>query len=83
MSPYKNEPDLFWGNVLWTHQTKIDLFGHNSINHVWRKDGNTYSPQNMIPTVKLGVVNIQIIEGTMSAENYQVILSSNLKDFVA
>ena len=50
----------FWERVLWTDETKIELFGYNYRNHVWRKDGESYAPKNMVPTVKFGVGNIMI-----------------------
>ena len=33
---YKEKENLFWERVLWTDETKIELFGHNFRNHVWR-----------------------------------------------
>jgi hypothetical protein len=27
----------FWRNVLWSDETKIELFGHNDHRYVWRK----------------------------------------------
>ena len=50
----------FWERVLLTDETKIELFGHNYQNHVWRKDGEAYSPKNTISTVKLGGDSIMI-----------------------
>jgi hypothetical protein len=29
----------FWRNVLWSDETKIELFGHNDHRYVWRKKG--------------------------------------------
>jgi hypothetical protein len=29
----------FWRNVLWSDETKIELFGHNDHRYVWRKMG--------------------------------------------
>ena len=78
----------FWSNVLWSDETKIELFGHNGIQKVWRKNGTAYIPKNTVPTVKYGggsimiwgcfsaagVGNIDIIEGRMNAEKYKNIL---------
>ena len=30
----------FWRNVLWSDETKIELFGHN--HYVWRKKGEAF-----------------------------------------
>ena len=66
----------------------MELFGHNGIQKVWRKNGTAYIPKNTVPTVKYssgsimiwgcfsaaGVGNIDIIEGRMNAEKYKNIL---------
>ena len=36
---HKEKENSFWERVLWTDETKIELFGHYYRNHVWRKDG--------------------------------------------
>jgi hypothetical protein len=42
----------FWRNVLWSDETKIELFGHNDHHYVWRKKGETCKQKNTITTVK-------------------------------
>jgi hypothetical protein len=53
---YANEflekPPVFWDTVLWSDETKIELFGRNTAAHVWRKKVTAYAPSNTIPTVK-------------------------------
>ena len=49
---HKEKENSFWERVLWTDEIKIELFGDNYRNHVWRKDGEAYSPKNTIPSVK-------------------------------
>uniref|UniRef100_A0A674MQF4 Transposase Tc1-like domain-containing protein n=1 Tax=Takifugu rubripes TaxID=31033 RepID=A0A674MQF4_TAKRU len=44
--------------VLWSDETKIELFGLNSTRHVWRKKNAAYDPRNTVPTVKHGGGNI-------------------------
>lgn len=89
---HKDKEYSFWEKVLWTDETKIELFGHNYRNHVCRKDGEAYLPKNTLPTVKFGsgsimicdcfsakgVGRISIIDGKMNAERYQKILQGNL-----
>ena len=58
----QEKKNSFWEKVLWTYETKIELFGHNNRNHVWGKDGKAYSPKNTVPTVKLGGGSIMIWE---------------------
>ncbi|KAE8600677.1 hypothetical protein XENTR_v10013352 [Xenopus tropicalis] len=45
-----------WEKVLWSDETKIELFGINSTRCVWRKKNAAYDPQNTVPTVKHGGV---------------------------
>ena len=41
----------FWRNVLWSDETKIELFGHNDHHYVWRKKADACKPKNTIATV--------------------------------
>ena len=38
MIQHKEKENSFWERLLWTDESKIELFGHNYWNHVWRKD---------------------------------------------
>lgn len=87
-----DKPVEFWNNILWSDETKIELFGRNSARHVWRKDGSAYDPKNTIPTVKFGggnimvwgsfssngTGNIHVIEGIMTGHKYREILQEHL-----
>lgn len=53
---YLVKPDTYWDTVVWSDETKIELFGHNGANKVWRKSGESHAPKNTIPTVKFGGV---------------------------
>ena len=79
--------------VMWSDETKIELFGINSTRRVWRKINSEYNPKNTIPTVKHGGGNLMLwecfsakgtgqlhcIEGRMNVAMYQEILDDNLK----
>ncbi|KAG1935365.1 hypothetical protein F2P79_019229 [Pimephales promelas] len=41
-----------WKKVMWSDETKIELFGLNSTRRVWRAKNTEYNPKNTIPTVK-------------------------------
>ena len=32
----------FWNNVLWTDESKTELFGHQNRGHVWRKPNTPF-----------------------------------------
>ena len=71
--------------ILWSDETKIELFGLNAKCHVWRKPGT-------IPTVNHGGDNIMLwscfsaagtgrlvrIEGKMNGAKYREILDENM-----
>ncbi len=49
---FANDSDENWVKVLWSDETKIELFGINSTLRVWRRRNSSYGPKNTIPTVK-------------------------------
>uniref|UniRef100_A0AAY4B5U8 Transposase Tc1-like domain-containing protein n=1 Tax=Denticeps clupeoides TaxID=299321 RepID=A0AAY4B5U8_9TELE len=59
-----NDSESDWEKVLWSDETKIELFGINSTRCVWRKKNAAYDPQN---TVKHGGGNI-LLWGCFSAK---------------
>ncbi len=50
-----DDPEEDWENVMWSDETKIELFGKNSTCRVWRRKNAELHPKNTIPTVKHGV----------------------------
>lgn len=87
-----DDPEEQWEKVMWSDETKIELFGLNSARRVWRKKKDEYNPKNTIPTVKHGGGNIIFwgcfsakgtgrlhrIEGRMDGAMYRQILADNL-----
>jgi hypothetical protein len=87
---------LFWRNVLWSDEHKIELFGHNDHRYVWREKGVACKPKNTISTVKNGCGSIMFwgcfaaggtdalhkIDGIMRLENYVDMLKQHLKTVV-
>ncbi|CDQ87796.1 unnamed protein product [Oncorhynchus mykiss] len=83
----------FWRNVLWSDETKIELFDHNC---VWRKKGEACKLKNTIPTVKHrcgsimlwgcfaaeGIGALHKMNGIMRWDNYVAILKKHLKTSV-
>ncbi|KAG2466509.1 TCB1 transposase, partial [Polypterus senegalus] len=78
--------------ILWSDETKIELFGVNARRHIWRKPGTAHHQANTIPTVKHGGGSIMLwgcfsaagtgrlvrINGKMTAVMYRDILDENL-----
>ncbi len=78
----------YWNHVLWSDETKINLFGSDGVKCVWRQPGEEYKDKCVLPTVKHvagGVMvwgcmsaastgELQFIEGTMNANMYCDIL---------
>lgn len=82
----------FWKTVLWTDETKLELFGHMDQRYVWRKKNEAYAEKNTLPTVKhgggsvmlwgcfaaSGTGKLQRVEGIMNSIKYQDILQKNV-----
>ncbi|KAG2466461.1 TCB1 transposase, partial [Polypterus senegalus] len=78
--------------ILWSDETKIELFGVNARHHVWKKPGTAHHQANTIPTVKHGGGSIMPlgcfsavrtgrlvrIKGKMTAAMYRDVLDENL-----
>ena len=56
----------YWNHVLWSDETKINLFGSDGVNRVWRQPGEEYKDKCVLPTVKHGGGSV-MVWGCMSA----------------
>ncbi len=82
----------YWNHVLWSDETKINLFGSDGVKRVWRQPGEEYKDKCVLPTVKHGGGNVMVwgcmsaagtgelvpIEGTMNANMYYGILKQSM-----
>ncbi len=55
-----DDPEEAWEKVMWSDETKIELFDINSTHRVWRTKKDEYNPKNTIPTGKHGGGNIML-----------------------
>ncbi len=77
-------------HVLWSDETKINLFGSDGVKRVWRQPGEEYKDKCVLPTVRYGGGSVmvcmsaagtgalQFIEGTMNANMYCDILKQSM-----
>ena len=86
------KPFGYWKDVLWSDESKFNLFGSDGKIMVWRSKSEEFSPRCTVPTVKYqggsvmawgcfsrrGVGNLHFIEGTMDRFVYREILENNL-----
>ena len=57
---YKDWSNEQWAKVLWSDESKFNLFGSDGINFVRRPPGQRYSPRYQLPTVKHGGGSIMV-----------------------
>ncbi len=81
----------YWNHVLWSDETKINIFGSDCVKRVWRQPGDEYKDKCVLATVKHGAGSVmvwgclsaagtgelQFIEGTMNANMYCDILKQS------
>ena len=81
---YKNAPIEFWRDILFSDESKYNIFVSDGRLLVWRRAGEALNPKNTIKTVKHGggsvmvwgcmaaggVGNLEIIDGTMDHLKY-------------
>ena len=82
----------FWNTVIFSDESKFNIFGSDGMSYVWRKKNRELNKENLRATVKhgggsvmvwgcmssAGVGNLEFIEGTMDKNMYLNILRSNL-----
>lgn len=55
---YRDEPQKFCNTILWTDETKINLYQSDGKAKVWRKKGTAYDPKHTSSSVKHGGGNV-------------------------
>ncbi len=67
----------YWNHVLWSEESKVNLFESDGVQHVWRRPGEEYQENGVLPTVKHGGGSMEscgFIEGNMDSNMYCDIL---------
>lgn len=89
---HADKPQTFWNKVIWSDESKFELFKSKGKVIVWRKNGTALKPKNLTPTVKhgggsvmvwgcmtaSGVGKLEFIDGKMDQYVYKNILRKNL-----
>lgn len=89
---YKNESPNFWNNILFTDESKFEIFGAKKPPKIWRNKNEAFSDKNVVKTIKhgggsvmvwgcmaaSGVGNLVFIESTMKKEDYLNILKTHV-----
>ncbi len=84
----------YWNHVMWSNETKINLFGSDGVKRVWQQPGEEYKDKCVLPTVNhgggsvmvwgcmsaAGTEELQFIEGTMNANMYCDILKQSMTE---
>ncbi|CAF3709059.1 unnamed protein product [Rotaria sp. Silwood1] len=87
------KPMEFWNSILWSDESKFNLFGSDGRQIVWRQPHEAMKRECLQPTVKYGggsvmvwgcmsasgVGNLVLVEGIMYKEQYEKILNENVR----
>ena len=90
---HQKDSQTMRNKIIWSDETKVELFGLNVKRHVWRKPGTSHHLANNFPMVKHGDGNIMLwecfsapaagrlvrIQGKMNGEMYREVLDENLQ----
>ena len=85
----KRKPKSFWENVMWTQETKVELFGKAHYCTVHRKWNEAFKEKNMVKHgggsqmfwgyfAASGTRCLDCVHGIMKSEDYQIILECNV-----
>lgn len=91
-----NKDETFWNSIIWSDESKFELFGTKKRKRVWRRSGEALKQSNLQQTVKhcggsvivwgcfaaCGVGKIKLITETMTGKVYIDILDECLKKSV-
>ncbi len=50
----------YWNHVLWSDESKVNLFDSDGVQHMWRRPAEEYQENCALPTVKCGSGSIMV-----------------------
>ncbi len=57
---WRDDPETWWNSVIFTDESKYNLFGSDDYQRVWRSPNTKFEEQNTVATMKHGSGNIMI-----------------------
>ncbi len=72
---HADKDEDYWDYILWSDETKINVFGTDGFKTVWRRKGEEYKEKCMVPTVKHGGGSV-LMWGCMSAAGVVSLMAS-------
>ncbi len=89
---HADKDEDYWDSILWSDETKINVFGTDGFKTVWRRKAEEYKEKCMVPTVKhgggsvlmwgcmsaAGVGELHFIDGIMNSQMYCSILKEKM-----
>ncbi len=89
---HADKDEDYWDSILWSDETKINVFGTDGFKTVWRRKGEEYKEKCMVPTVKhgggsvlmwgcmgaAGVGELHFIDGIMNSQMYCSMLKEKM-----
>ncbi len=90
---HADKDEDYWDSILWSDETKINVFGTDGFKTVGRRKGEEYKEKCMVPTVKhgdgsvlmwgcmsaAGVGELHFIDGIMNSQMYCSILKEKIQ----
>jgi hypothetical protein len=73
----EDSPNI-WKKVLWSDETKIELFGHHGKRYVWCKHHPSHNPKSTNRFSSTGSGKLVRLEGMMDGAKYRELLEGNL-----
>ncbi len=89
---HADKDEDYWDSILWSDETKINVFGTDGFKTVWHRKSEEYKEKCMVPTVKhggdsvlmwgcmsaAGVGELHFIDGIMNSQMYCSILKEKM-----